>query len=75
MRQVAEPSAGDPALSRDHGGVVNVARLADALGRKAAGGHWNAGIAVLRQNRLIDQIGKGAEARFRVTELLRKGRA
>jgi hypothetical protein len=42
--------------------------LAAALGKKPHGGHWNSGIAVLRNNGLIEADGR----RYRITELLRK---
>jgi hypothetical protein len=41
--------------------------LAVALGKKATGGHWNSGIAVLRNNGLIEVDGR----RLRATSLLR----
>jgi uncharacterized protein len=41
--------------------------LAAALGKKPTGGHWNSGIAVLRNNGLIEADGR----RFRASELLR----
>jgi hypothetical protein len=49
--------------------------LADALGKKPAGGHWNSGIAVLRNNGLIETKPAPAEAggrRYRVAGLLRE---
>jgi hypothetical protein len=42
--------------------------LATALGKKATGGHWNSGIAVLRNNGLIEVDGR----RLRATSLLRR---
>ncbi|HTV87775.1 MAG TPA: hypothetical protein VME41_02055 [Stellaceae bacterium] len=41
--------------------------LAAALGKKPTGGHWNTGIAVLRNNGLIETDGR----RYRVAALLR----
>lgn len=46
---------------------MNVAALAVALGKKPTGGHWNSGIAVLRNNGLIEADGR----QFRASELLR----
>ena len=53
---------------------TDAAALAAALGKKPTGGHWNSGIAVLRNNGLIetdpgpDQAGS---KRYRATALLR----
>jgi hypothetical protein len=41
--------------------------LAANFGKKPSGGHWNSGIAVLRNNRLIEADGR----RYRVAELFR----
>jgi hypothetical protein len=41
--------------------------LADALAKKPTGGHWNSGIAILRNNGLIETDGR----RYRAAELLR----
>jgi uncharacterized protein len=41
--------------------------LAAVLGKKPSGGHWNSGIAILRNNGLIETDGR----RFRATALLR----
>jgi len=46
---------------------TDAAELAAALGKKPTGGHWNSGIAVLRNNGLIEAHG----GRFRISELLR----
>ena len=46
---------------------VAAAELADALAKKPTGGHWNAGIAILRNNGLIEVDGR----RYRAAELLR----
>jgi hypothetical protein len=46
---------------------VEPAELAVALGKKATGGHWNSGIALLRNNGLVELNGK----RLRVSELFR----
>lgn len=53
------------AAAGDH--YTDVAALATALGRKPMGGHWNTGIALLRNNGLVEISGK----RLRVTELVR----
>jgi hypothetical protein len=42
--------------------------LAAMLGKKPSGGHWNSGIAMLRNNRLIDIDGR----RYRAAELFRE---
>jgi hypothetical protein len=42
--------------------------LAASLGKKPSGGHWNSGVAVLRNNGLIETDGR----RYRVAELFRK---
>lgn len=41
--------------------------LAAALGKKPTGGHWNSGVALLRNNGLVEVDGK----RLRVSELFR----
>ena len=46
---------------------VEPAELAVALGKKATGGHWNSGVALLRNNGLVEMSGK----RLRVAELFR----
>jgi hypothetical protein len=46
---------------------IEAGELAALLGRKASGGHWNSGIAVLRNNGLIETDGH----RYRTTVLLR----
>lgn len=46
---------------------MNAADLAASLGKKPSGGHWNPGVAVLRNNRLIEADGR----RYRVAELFR----
>jgi hypothetical protein len=42
------------------------------LGKKPSGGHWNSGIAILRNNGLIeaDPIASGSR-RYRLADLLR----
>jgi len=55
------------AVQGDH--MMDAADLAAALGKKPTGGHWNSGIAVLRNNGLIEADGR----RFRASELLRSG--
>jgi hypothetical protein len=47
---------------------MDAAELASALGKKATGGHWNSGIAVLRNNGLIETDGR----RYRSAALFRK---
>jgi len=42
--------------------------LAAALGKKPSGGHWNSGIAVLRNNGLIE----ADERRYRTAPLFRE---
>ena len=42
--------------------------LAAALGKKPTGGHWNSGIAVLRNNGLIETDGR----RYRTAALFRE---
>jgi hypothetical protein len=42
--------------------------LAAMLGKKPSGGHWNSGIAMLRNNGLIDIDGR----RYRAAELFRE---
>lgn len=49
--------------------------LAAALGKKPTGGHWNSGIAVLRNNGLVESEPAAAEAggrRYRAAALLRE---
>jgi len=51
-----------------HGGrYTEVIELAAALGKKPTGGHWNSGLALLRNNGLVEVSGK----RLRVSELFR----
>ena len=51
-----------------HGGrYIEAAELAAALGKKPTGGHWNSGLALLRNNGLIEVSGK----RLRVSDLFR----
>jgi hypothetical protein len=47
---------------------MDAAELASALGKKPSGGHWNSGIAVLRNNGLIESDGR----RYRSAALFRK---
>jgi hypothetical protein len=42
--------------------------LAAVLGKKPSGGHWNSGIAVLRNNGLIEVDGR----RYRIAALFRE---
>jgi uncharacterized protein len=46
---------------------METTELAVALGKKATGGHWNSGVALLRNNGLVEMSGK----RLRVVELFR----
>ncbi|MGE3284376.1 MAG: hypothetical protein AB7O13_25940 [Alphaproteobacteria bacterium] len=47
-------------------------KLAAALGKKPSGGHWNSGIAILRNNGLIEaDIIAGASRQYRLAALLR----
>lgn len=46
---------------------VDADELAGVLGKKPSGGHWNSGIATLRNNGLIEADGR----RYRAAELLR----
>ncbi len=53
---------------------MEVEDLAAALGKKPTGGHWNSGIAVLRNNGLIETETSSAQAggrRYRAATLLR----
>jgi hypothetical protein len=47
---------------------MNAEELSAAIGKKPSGGHWNSGIAVLRNNGLIETDGR----RFRVATLFRE---
>jgi uncharacterized protein len=49
--------------------TMDTAELAAVLGKKPTGGHWNSGMAVLRNNGLIEVDGR----RVRTAELLRSG--
>jgi hypothetical protein len=49
-------------------GYTPVAALAATLGKKPSGGHWNSGIAVLRNNGLIESDGHG----YRTAALFRE---
>jgi hypothetical protein len=54
---------------------VETDELAAALGKKPTGGHWNSGIAVLRNNGLIDLEpvpGTAGGRRYRITALFRE---
>ena len=42
----------------DFGIWVSVDMLAERLSKKPTGGHWNSGIAVLRNNGLIEVAGR-----------------
>ncbi len=56
------------------GHYMDAGELAGALGKKATGGHWNSGIAVLRNNGLIETDPAAAPAggrRYRAARLLR----
>jgi len=67
VRPAAGAGAGDAADPRRARGAFHGRRRAAAvLGKKPTGGHWNSGIAVLRNNGLIetepapDQMGASA---------------
>jgi hypothetical protein len=47
---------------------MDAEELAATLGKKPTGGHWNSGIAVLRNNRLIETDGR----RYRSAALFRE---
>jgi hypothetical protein len=53
------------AIQGEH--YTEIAELAVALGKKPTGGHWNSGLALLRNNGLVEVNGK----RLRVGELFR----
>ena len=56
------------------GRYMDAGELAGALGKKSTGGHWNSGIAVLRNNGLIETDPASAPAggrRYRAARLLR----
>ena len=55
-------------LFRGHPEVVDADELAAILGKKPSGGHWNSGIAMLRNNGLIETDGR----RYRAANLLRE---
>jgi hypothetical protein len=46
---------------------IHAGELAAMLGKKPSGGHWNSGIAVLRNNGLIETDGR----RYRAADLFR----
>jgi hypothetical protein len=53
---------------------MDAGELAAALGKKPTGGHWNSGIAVLRNNGLIESepvSGHTGGRRYRAAALLR----
>jgi hypothetical protein len=51
---------------------MSARELADALGKKPSGGHWNSGIAILRNNSLIEVASlAGAGRQYRLAALLR----
>ena len=57
------------------GRYMDAGELAAALGKKPTGGHWNSGIAVLRNNGLIEVDAAAAQAggrRYRAAALLRE---
>ena len=56
------------ALAAEGGRYLEADELAGMLGKKPTGGHWNSGIAVLRNNGLIEADGR----RYRVTTLFRE---
>jgi hypothetical protein len=56
------------ALAAQRGAYMDANELAHRLGKKPSGGHWNSGIAVLRNNGLIETDGR----RYRTAVLLRE---
>jgi hypothetical protein len=53
---------------------MDVGELATALGKKPTGGHWNSGIAILRNNGLIETkpaVGTPGSKRYRAAALFR----
>jgi hypothetical protein len=54
------------------GRYMDAGELAAALGKKPTGGHWNSGIAVLRNNGLIEVAAQGGGRRYRAAALLRE---
>jgi hypothetical protein len=54
-------------LAGQSGRYIAAEELAAALGKKPTGGHWNSGIAVLRNNGLIEADGR----QYRIAALLR----
>jgi uncharacterized protein len=56
-------------LAAQGGRTMDAVELATAIGKKPSSGHWNSGIAVLRNNGLIETDGR----RFRATELFCAG--
>jgi hypothetical protein len=54
-------SSGDP-------NYMEADELAAVLGKKPSGGHWSSGIAVLRNNDLIETDGR----RYRIAALFRE---
>ena len=56
------------------GRFMDAGELAAALGKKPTGGHWNSGIAVLRNNGLIevDAAVPAGGRRYRAAALLRE---
>src|SRR4051812_42510864 len=59
-------------LAAQDGRSMSADELAAALGKKPSGGHWNSGIAILRNNGLIeaDPV-SGAGRQYRLASLLR----
>ena len=55
-------------LCADPLSAVDADELAAALGKKSSGGHWNSGIAILRNNGLIETDGR----RYRTAVLFRE---
>jgi hypothetical protein len=51
---------------------VDADELAAALGKKPSGGHWNSGIAVLRNNGLIETDAQAGGRRYRTAALFRE---
>jgi hypothetical protein len=56
------------ALATHGEAYIDADDLAAILGKKSSGGHWNSGIAVLRNNGLIETDGR----RYRAAVLFRE---
>ena len=61
-------------LAAQGGRYMDAGELANALGKKPTGGHWNSGIAILRNNGLIETepaVGTPGSKRYRAASLFR----